>query len=749
VSGAGDVDGDGYDDIVVGGYLYSASAGLVRTFRGSDAGVSSAYEGTVTGSTTYCLGYSVGGGGDLNGDGYADIVAGGYCASSGNGYAAAYYGSGDADGDGYSAGAGVASASRDCNDDDPLVNPGVTDTIDDGIDNNCDGQERCYDDDDNDGYLDTSGDSRLSTDLDCADSNEGVPSDPTTDCDDADSGDYPGALETIGNGDDENCDGGETCYEDDDDDGYLDTSGDTMASADTDCSDAYEGRSGDATTDCDDNDASDRPGATEIVGNADDDDCDGTERCYDDDDDDGYLDASGDTRSSTDLDCDDANEGRSTDPTTDCDDTSATDYPGALEIVGNGDDESCDGLETCYDDDDNDGYLDRSVDTRISTDTDCADAYEGTSADLTTDCDDTDSGDRPGAVETVGNGDDEDCDGGESCYADRDNDGYLPPSPGTVTSSDTDCDDGGEGLATDPTTDCDDATPTTHPGATEQVGDGVDGDCDSAELCYADLDADTYSDGTSVRSTDLDCTDAGEVTASAYAGGVDCDDAHAASRPGGSEVCDDADRDEDCDGMVDDADASTDRSTTSRFYADDDGDGRGDDGATVSACDAPTAYVATAGDCDDARVDVYTGASETVGDGVDSDCDGGEICYADADGDAWASATRVASADADCTDAGEATAAAWAIAADCDDADASVNPGAVEVCDAADADEDCDGAVEDADASLDTRTRTTWHVDADGDTYGTDAGSINTCNAPLGYVVDGGDCDDADAAVSP
>ena len=48
-----------------------------------------------------------------------------------------------------------------------------------------------------------------------------------TDCDDMDSGDHPGVTETVDNGDDEDCDGGDLCYDDGDDDGYLDGTGRT------------------------------------------------------------------------------------------------------------------------------------------------------------------------------------------------------------------------------------------------------------------------------------------------------------------------------------------------------------------------------------------------------------------------------------------------------------------------------------------------------------------------------------------
>lgn len=748
-SGAGDMDADGYDDVVVGAYLYTSSSGLVRTYEGSASGVSSSYEGTITGSTTSCLGFSVASAGDVNGDGKGDIVAGGYCASSGAGYAALYYGQTDADGDGYYTGSGVSSSVRDCNDADASIYPTATEVVDDGIDNNCDNSERCYDDDDNDGYLDTTADTRNSSDLDCLDANEGAASDPTTDCDDNDASDHPGATETTGNGDDEDCDGTEICYDDDDDDGYLDTTADTRASTDTDCNDTYEGRSTDATTDCDDNNSAIRPGITEVIDDGIDNNCDTYESCYDDDDDDGYLDSSNDTRQSADLDCDDANEGHSTDLKTDCDDNSATDYPGATEIVANGDDEDCDNTELCYDDDDNDGYLDTSGDTRTSTDADCNDANEGTATDLTTDCDDTDSTIKPGATDTAADGIDTNCDGSEICYDDDDDDGYLVASPSSTTSADGDCDDANEGISSDPRTDCDDADALDYPGASEITGNEDDENCDGAEVCYSDLDFDGYSTGTSTASADTDCADVGEVSAADYALATDCNDSNGAISPSAQEICDAANVDEDCSGLADDADAGVDSSTTTLWYADTDGDGYGDASSILVSCDAPAGYIATAGDCDDARGDVSPGATEQSGSGVDEDCDGIEWCYTDADGDGAPTATLIASFDADCNDAGEATATALAAGVDCNDAEAALHPGAQEVCDGANVDEDCDGLADDADPSVDVGTAFAWLEDQDGDLYGNDAVTRTACDQPGNYTAFGGDCDDSSSAVSP
>ena len=57
----------------------------------------------------------------------------------------------DADGDGYYSGSGVSTSIRDCNDADSTIRQGAGEIIDDGIDQDCDLGDRCYDDDDDDG----------------------------------------------------------------------------------------------------------------------------------------------------------------------------------------------------------------------------------------------------------------------------------------------------------------------------------------------------------------------------------------------------------------------------------------------------------------------------------------------------------------------------------------------------------------------------------------------------------------------
>ncbi|HSL19746.1 MAG TPA: FG-GAP-like repeat-containing protein [Methylomirabilota bacterium] len=81
VASAGDVNGDGYADVVVGAPYRAttsyANAGRASVFLGSGAGVSTTASWHLTGDQAGALyGYSVSSAGDVNGDGYADLVVG-------------------------------------------------------------------------------------------------------------------------------------------------------------------------------------------------------------------------------------------------------------------------------------------------------------------------------------------------------------------------------------------------------------------------------------------------------------------------------------------------------------------------------------------------------------------------------------------------------------------------------------------------------------------------------------------------
>jgi hypothetical protein len=531
-------------------------------------------------------------------------------------------------------------------------------------------------------------------------------------------------------------------------------------------------RSGDyGGDDCDDDQASVNPGATESCDTLDNN-CDGsvdeglTETFYRDGDGDGFGDAafpaefcelpvgyvqdqsdcddgdgrynpgaSDDCEAPTDYNCDgaigldDDRDGYST--CVDCDDTDLAVHPGATEIC-DGVDQDCDnevddGIQqgsTWYVDLDEDGYGD-------SNDAIVACGAQGVySATVAGDCADEDPSVFPGAVESC-DALDNDCDGVVddgaplgTWYADQDGDGFgdassffdacLPPA-GYV----------GDG------TDCDDASSASYPGNTE-LCDGVDNDCNGAiddgatlpQTWYTDADGDGYGAGVGT----VICTPpSGSTTVSG-----DCDDTDASAAPGLSEQCDGVDND--CSGAVDDN--ATDGSP---WYTDLDNDGYGA-GSPVVACNAPAGTVADTGDCDEAEPGVNPGAAERC-DGLDQDCNGviddsavdASTWYDDLDADGYGGIATVA-----CTQpAGSIT-----LGGDCDDADPVLYPGATEVCDSLD--QDCDGLVDNAavDASF-------FFADADGDGYGDAATVAVECSAPVGFVVDDTDCDDQDPIISP
>ncbi len=79
VSCAGDVDGDGYSDILVGAYKYreSTNGGAAYVFKGAPNGLPSTYIWVTHGNQANAqYGYSVSGAGDVNGDGYSDVIIG-------------------------------------------------------------------------------------------------------------------------------------------------------------------------------------------------------------------------------------------------------------------------------------------------------------------------------------------------------------------------------------------------------------------------------------------------------------------------------------------------------------------------------------------------------------------------------------------------------------------------------------------------------------------------------------------------
>ncbi len=143
-------------------------------------------------------------------------------------------------------------------------------------------------------------------------------------------------------------------------------------------------------------------------------------------------------------------------------------------------------------------------------------------------------------------------------------------------------------------------------------------------------------------------------------------------------------------------------------------------------------------DCDDSVANINPGEPE-ICDGLDNNCDG-EIdegvlrtFHLDEDGDGFGQATVAA-------EACEAPEGMVQNGGDCDDADGEIFPGALEICD--EIDNDCDGEVDDGLGSW-------WYSDTDQDGYGDVNTAQQTCDAPDGSVLIGGDCDDGNALVFP
>jgi hypothetical protein len=173
------------------------------------------------------------------------------------------------------------------------------------------------------------------------------------------------------------------------------------------------------------------------------------------------------------------------------------------------------------------------------------------------------------------------------------------------------------------------------------------------------------------------------------------------------------------------------------WFRDADGDGWGDPGDAVTACEAPSGRVANADDCDDASVTAAPDAAEVSNDGVDQDCNGADTitCHVDADHDGAGDAGTLLADDGQCdTIAGEAP-----LPNDCNDQDPAFSPDAFDVPEDG-IDQDCN------------QVDAIWCLfDGDLDGFGADsvAAADASCDAAQQETLVGGDCDDLHSDAFP
>jgi hypothetical protein len=299
---------------------------------------------------------------------------------------------------------------EDCDDTTSNFSPGATEGVGDELDQNCDGQEICVFDFDNDGQGDTNTNNTInSLDTDCTDVQESTMV-QALDCNDNDNSVFWGASEIPGDGIDQDCDTVDDCYYDADNDGQGGINSVIQTGGDINCSGTNESSN---NWDCDET----RPTvyfgslATEVPGDGIDQDCDGLDWCFFDADGDGFGSTS--EISSTDLTCTSAGVSVQNNDCNDDPGTGGAIFPNATEIVGDNVDQNCDGLESCYEDVDNDDYgVSSNILVIALTSGDCG-QQSGVSS-SPGDCDDGDSSRYPYASEIPNDGIDDNCDGLES-----------------------------------------------------------------------------------------------------------------------------------------------------------------------------------------------------------------------------------------------------------------------------------------------------------------------------------------------
>lgn len=494
---------------------------------------------------------------------------------------------------------------------------------------------------------------------------EGSYVESSTDCNDADAGINPAAEEIAHDGVDQNCDGSDSAvwFADEDGDGFGNAEMSVIALIGP---DGYVTKAGD----CDDTDAEINPGVLDIPDDDIAQNCGAlTYRFYVDFDEDGY--GAGTPLIGTGAPSGPINFVQS--QAGDCDDSNAEINPEVLEIVGDGIDQDCDGIDSTvwFIDADGDGF---GVDGEDNlTGETQPEGYVSTKpagySVVTVDCDDEDAGVNPDAEEIPGDEIDQNCDGEDSInwYTDTDDDGFgtndVDTEGNVIVASNKP--DGFVAIIGD----CDDEIQAINPTAEEIPDDGVDQNCDGYDthLWYRDFDGDGVGDA-EIAVAALHAPP-GYVAAAEPA---DCDDSVATVYPGAEEVPADG-VDQDCDG-----------SDSLTWYYDGDLDGYGTPTTTMISETQPEGYVPNGRDCRDDDPLINPNAIEIRDDNIDQNCNFYDLAkwYNDIDGDGYGEAGLYTYFEGPQSNYSQSS-------NDCNDHDASIHPGAVDTPDDG-IDQDCD-----------------------------------------------------------
>ncbi len=215
-----------------------------------------------------------------------------------------------------------------------------------------------------------------------------------------------------------------------------------------------------------------------------------------------------------------------------------------------------------------------------------------------------------------------------------------------------------------------------------------------------------------------------------------------AQEPDGDDDDDTAADDDDT--AADDDDTAADDDDTAADDDDsagDDDDSAGDDddsaagGGTPAAIDSDGDGFEESVDCDDSNGAVNPGATE-VCDLVDNNCNSATDEGFDADNDGVSTCGPdgvPGTSDDDCNDT--------------PGVGSGINPGATEVCDPNDTDEDCNGFADGFDSGVTGLTY--YYPDDDGDGYGDSTQGLEACEPPANWIADGSDCNDSDGDIRP